>query len=132
MTHRQPAGGDPLDLGVLEDDALRINLVRGAALGDLLDVSDVVLSQAGTATVQAIGLGKPAVTFRAPADRVSRFQSEQRLFGEARQAVAADPAAIAARLESLLRQPALCGRLGALGRERIGGPGAIDAIISAL
>src|SRR5204863_1595179 len=40
---------------------LDIALVPGAAMGDAIDASDLVLSQAGTATVQAIGLGRPEI-----------------------------------------------------------------------
>ena len=80
----------------LQGRGLDIALVPGSAMGDALDASDLVLSQAGTATVQAIGLGKPAVTFRSADDRASRFEDESRLFGEARLAVAADAGEIAA------------------------------------
>src|SRR5690606_3900965 len=49
------------DLGVLSDGKLTVHLLRGKAMGDALAEADVVLSQAGTATVQALGLGKPVV-----------------------------------------------------------------------
>lgn len=111
---------------------LEITFVSGRSLGDALDASDFVISQAGTATIQAIGLGRPAITFRSTADRQSRFDDESRLFGEARLAVAAEPGAIAAAIRLLTDDAADRQRRGAIGRERIGPPGAIDAIIAEL
>lgn len=120
------------DLGELSDGDLTIHMARGSAMGNLLAVSDVVLSQAGTATVQALGLGKPAITFVNPRDRRSRFADEQMLFGEARTVVTADAAAIGAALETLLSNDVERQRLANIGRQRIGGPGAMLAIIDAL
>ncbi len=116
----------------LKGRGLDIAVLPGSAMGDALDASDLVLSQAGTATVQAIGLGRPAITFRSDEDRASRFEDESRLFGEARLAVPADADAIAAGLQQLLSDPADLRRRAAIGRDRIGGPGAIDAIIAEL
>lgn len=123
MTHE--AG----DLGVLSDATLTVHLARGAA-GNLIAASDLVLSQAGTATIQALGLGRPAITFVNPRDRSSRFADESALFGAARTVVAPDAEAIAAALEALLRDGAERERLSILGRSRVGGTGAIDAIIN--
>jgi len=120
------------DLGTLGEESLTINMARGAALGSLLAQSDLVLSQAGTATVQALGLGKPVITFINPRDRRSRFNDEQNLFGEARVVVAPQPTAIGEALRDLLEDTAKRTRLGALGREHIGPPGAIEAVLAAL
>jgi hypothetical protein len=111
---------------------LDIHYVPGHSLGDALDASDFVLAQAGTATIQAIGLGRPAITFRTPTDRRSRFERESRLFGEARIATEADPADIAAAITELASKPAERQRRGDIGRERIGPPGAINATIAEL
>jgi uncharacterized protein (TIGR03492 family) len=108
-----------------------VHLVRGA-LGDVIDASDVVLSQAGTATVQALGLGKPVISFTRPTDRMSRHRDESRLFGEARILVADDAGSISQVLSGMLRDPADRSRRGAVGVERIGPPGAIVAIIAEL
>ena len=120
------------DLGELSDGELTIHMARGDAMGNLLAVSDLVLSQAGTATVQALGLGKPAITFINPRDRRSRFNDEQMLFGDARVVVPAETAAVGQALRRLLEDDDERRRLGAVGRERIGGPGAIHAILDAL
>src|SRR5690606_16206396 len=120
------------DLGQLTDGKLVVHMARGRAMGNLLAASDLVLSQAGTATVQALGLGRPAITFLNPRDRRSRVENEQRLFGAARVLVDADAAALAKALADLLGDDAERARLGAIGRERIGRPGALAAILAAL
>lgn len=120
------------DMGELSDGDLTIHMARGGAMGNLLAASDVVLSQAGTATVQALGLGKPVITFVNPRDRRSRFTDEQMLFGEARTVVIASAPAIGAALRTLLADDEERRRLANIGRQRIGGPGAMQAIIEAL
>ena len=124
------AAGLRLEDGVMRGD-LVVNIVSGG-LGDLVDAADIVLSQAGTATVQAVGLGKPVLSFTRPTDRLSRQRDESRLFGDARVLVRDDAAELSAALAALLADPADRARRGALGRERIGAPGAIEAIVDAL
>jgi len=124
--------GERHDLGSLTDGRITVHMARGGALGNLLAASDIVLSQAGTATVQALGLGIPAVTFINPRDRRSRFRDEQGLFGEARVVVPAEADAVSGALAHLLRDETHRNRLSEIGRARIGGPGALSAIIEAL
>ena len=102
------------------------------ALGNLVDNSDVVLSQAGTATIQSLGLGRPVITFIREGDRMKRHEDENRLFGDSRPLVRADAGELSETLAALLRDDADRARRGAIGRERIGGPGAIDRIIEEL
>ena len=123
---------EPDDLGTLSGDGITVHMARGRAMGNLLDVSDIVLSQAGTASVQALGLGKPVITFANPRDRRSRFEDEQKLFGPARVVVDAEVGNVALALTELLEDEAERARLGAIGQERIGGPGALGAILTAL
>lgn len=120
------------DLGELSDGTLTIHMARGNAMGNLLAASDLVLSQAGTATVQALGLGKPAITVVNPRDRRSRFTDEQMLFGEARTVVPPEAAAIGIALRNLLEHGDERRRLANIGRERIGGSGAIHAVLDRL
>jgi uncharacterized protein (TIGR03492 family) len=108
-----------------------VQVARGA-LGDLVEASDVVLSQAGTATIQSLGLGRPVISFTRPGDRIKRHRDESRLFGDARVLIRDDAGAIAEALAGLLENAPERQRRGTIGRERIGGPGAIDEIIAAL
>ena len=131
LDRRGPMTGEAGDAGMFTGAGLVVHVARGAT-GNLIEAADVVLSQAGTATIQALGLGKPVITFIQPRDRPSRVRDENALFGEARLAVAPEPPGIAAALGRLLADPAERARLGAIGRTRIGAPGAIDAIVAAI
>jgi len=126
-----PTRASGSDLGRLSGRGLHINLARGA-LGDLVDASDIVLSQAGTATIQAVGLGKPVITFIRESERHKRIEEENRLFGIARETVPAEAPALAAALQKLLLDKEECARRSEFGKERIGGPGVIDEIIACL
>ncbi len=132
LTRSSMLSAESADLGQLTDGDLTIHMARGSAMGNLLEASDIVLSQAGTATVQALGLGRPVLTFINPRDRRSRFEDEQRLFGGARVVVEAEPAQLRDALQLLLTDGSERFRLATIGRERIGGPGAIEAILAAL
>ncbi|WP_224701414.1 glycosyltransferase family protein [Devosia aquimaris] len=120
------------DLGELSDGKMTVHMARGNALGNLLAASDLVLSQAGTATVQALGMGRPAITFINPRDRRSRFDDEQKLFDAARIVVPAEAGAVSTALANLLRDDEERRRLGNVGRQRIGGPGAVQAILDCI
>ena len=132
LTRVPMLSSEPDDLGTLSGNGLTVHMARGRAMGNLLDASDVVMSQAGTASIQSLGLGKPVITFMNARDRRSRFEDEQRLFGPARIVVDAEIGNVAMALNDLLADPAERVRLGATGRERIGGPGALNAILAAL
>jgi uncharacterized protein (TIGR03492 family) len=126
-----PQGGEPGDLGRLSGRGFHLHLARGA-LKPLVEAADLVLSQAGTATVQAMGLGRPVVTFARDSERAERSADEGRLFGAARLVVPAEPASIAAEVMRLLGDPAECKRLGALGKQRVGSGGVLGKVVAAL
>ena len=126
-----PAGRERSDVGRLSGRGLHVHMARGA-LAPLLAASDIVLSQAGTATIQALGVGRPVLTFTRENDRMKRFIEENRLFGEARRMLPAEPEKISEAVRRLLAEPAEVERLGAIGKERIGGPGVIKEIIGVL
>ena len=72
------------------------------------------------------------ISFIRPGDRMRRHDDESRLFGESRLLVRNDAGEIASALTALLQDDADRARRGAIGRDRIGGPGAIDRIIETL
>lgn len=126
-----PITGEAGDGGTLIDDELAVHVARGAA-GNVIEGADVVLSQAGTATIQALGLGRPVITFVNRRDRRSRVRDETALFGEARLVLPPDAGQLAATLERLLDDAPERLRLREIGQTRVGGPGAIHAIIDAI
>lgn len=126
-----PGSGADGDLGALVGAGLHIHLSTGA-LGSVLEASDLVLGQGGTANLQALGLGKPVVSFLPRQARDTRARRIAALVGDGRIVVDGTPEAIAAAIAQLLHDDADRLRRGAIGRERIGPGGAIDAIIAAL
>jgi len=125
------APADTGALGTLSDAHLTIHAVRGS-MGTLVTASDFVLSQAGTATVQALGLGRPVLTFRHARDRASRFADEQALFGDGRVVTSFDADELARAIRHLLTDPDDRKRRGQIGQDRVGQPGAMARIVAAL
>jgi uncharacterized protein (TIGR03492 family) len=124
-------GSNAHRMGRLAGRGLHVNLFRAAA-GNVMEASNIVLSQAGTATQQALGLGKPVITYYPPEHRKKRMDDEQALMGEARILLPPDPNMIARETIRLLRDSKERVRLGEIGRERLGGPGTLDAVIQEL
>jgi len=131
LIHKTSRSRNPADLGQLVGDGLTLHLATGV-VGNLIEASDLVLSQAGTATQQALGMGKPVITFNRADNRPKRMADEQALMGEARILTKPDAKEISEAIIFLLskRQERL--RLGEIGRERLGGPGTMDAVIADL
>jgi uncharacterized protein (TIGR03492 family) len=119
------------DLGTLTDGRVTVHLSTGS-LGAVIAASDIVVGQGGTANLQAIGLGKPVVSFHADGSTDRRMARNQALAGDARIFVPRDPDAMATAVAKLLANPDDRARRGAIGRERMGPPGAIPAIIEEL
>jgi uncharacterized protein (TIGR03492 family) len=126
-----PGTGTDGDLGVLSDGVICVHLSTGS-LGAVLHACDIVLGQAGTANLQAIGLGRPVITFTSGHSRKVRRQRVSALAGEGRVLLERDAELMAGQVAGLLADPAERRRRGDIGRERIGPPGAIDAIIEEL
>lgn len=129
---------------LLPDDPARgivLNLAhaRGPAAGvvkgkfaDVLRRSQVVIGLAGTANEQAVGLGKPLITFPGLIQGPQFVRMKMRLFDAAAIAVAPRPEVVARALVNLLRDPVTQARMSRAGRERMGPPGASDAIAEAV
>lgn len=105
--------------------------------GKTLGKARLVIGMAGTASEQAVGLGKPVISWPGEGPQYTeRFaKAQQDLLGEALQVLAYDPEAIAERVLETLQDEAYLARLPALGMERLGERGAagrIAAFIRAL
>jgi len=109
-------------------------LVRGG-LAAALCAADVVLGQSGTGNEQAAGLGKPVVAAAGPGESPNSVgwyrMRQQRLLGDALAIFPSDDAAYARELMALLSDPERMRRMADAGRERMGAPGASDAIAAA-
>ncbi|WP_127144784.1 hypothetical protein [Pelagibacterium montanilacus] len=132
LDHRPPFRPRGCDLGVLMGrGGLIVHLTRGA-VGNVLEASDVVLSQAGTATQQALGLGKPVISMRSPGTRAKRVTDEAALMGRGRVLVEEDAGRLASALRTLLDNPGERARIAAVMPARIGGAGTLAAVVESL
>jgi len=122
----RPQGWEVTERG-LQQDGVEVVITR--AFGDAVAAADVVVGLAGTANEQAAGLGKPVVAFPGPGAQYTRrfMRLQQRLLGEALVGTASWQAAAEA-VARLLDDPGERSRRGQAGRERMGAPGAVEAI----
>jgi uncharacterized protein (TIGR03492 family) len=125
------AAGWDIEGNRLRRDGVTVTLTP--AFGDAIRAADVVVGLAGTANEQAAGLGKPVVTFVGPGAQVSpQFVAlQQRLLGEAL-IVAQGWQDAAEAVVRLLGNPSERTARGAVGRERMGEPGAVLRIAHAV
>ena len=104
------------------------------ALGALLHGATLAIGQSGTANEAAAAEGLPVVALDlADAPRDAWYRKRQRgLLGEALLVVPGEPVQAADAIAALLADQVRRARMGAAGRERMGGPGGARAIAQAL
>lgn len=109
---------------------LRIYLLDGS-MGDTLAFSSLAFGQAGTANEQAAGMGLPVLAVHSQGlDRLGWYRGRQKgLLGECL-VVATELQEAAEQLVFWQNNPGEVERLGAIGRERMGRPGASQTIAS--
>lgn len=114
---------------VRRDERVYARAWRGA-IGPLLARAQLVMGQAGTANEAAAAAGVPVVAFERDRDRKTAWyrMRQHGLLGEALVVLPGDPARAAAGVSALLEDAPRRARMGALGRERMGGPGGARAI----
>jgi len=116
-------------------EAVEIAFVRDG-LAASLGAADVVLGQAGTGNEQAAGLGKPVVAAAAPGESPQSVgwyrMRQQKLLGDALVVLSEDDDAFARDVLALLADRDRLAAMSAAGRERMGSPGASDAIAQAV
>ena len=110
-------------------DKFRVTVVQGR-FGDLLAVSDLVLGLAGTGNEQAVGLGKPVVTFPGRGAQFTKgfAERQKRLLGDSICLLERDPVEVAEKVLDILTDPSLQERMGQIGRQRMGVPGGAEKI----
>jgi uncharacterized protein (TIGR03492 family) len=98
--------------------------------GDVIESARIVIGLAGTGNEQAVGLGKPVVSFPGKGHQFTRrFAFEQtKLLGESVSLVESDPLGVAAEVIRILDNPDVYKRMAEIGKERMGGPGASHRI----
>ncbi|MDB5094218.1 MAG: hypothetical protein JWO85_2319 [Candidatus Eremiobacteraeota bacterium] len=116
--------------------ALELGALRPweGALGALLHGATLALGQSGTANEAAAAEGLPVVALEldgVPRDAWYR-KRQFGLLGEALLIVAGEPDTAAAEIAALLADDERRARMGAAGRERMGGPGGARAIAQAI
>jgi len=117
------------DLGILNDDELVLHL-SGNVAGNLIEAADLVLGQAGTLTFQALGLGRPVISFMGIDDRAKRIADEKLLAGESRIFVSQDADELSAAISNLLQNKNERDRMGQIGKSRIGSTGTLKAVVA--
>ncbi|MBW4481172.1 MAG: lipid-A-disaccharide synthase-related protein [Tildeniella torsiva UHER 1998/13D] len=103
------------------------------AFAECLHLSDAAIATAGTATEQAVGLGKPVVTFpgSGPQFTYAFAESQSRLLGQSI-ILLSQPGETGAALQACLADGPRLQRIAENGRRRMGQPGAAGAIAKAL
>ncbi|MGF1567568.1 MAG: lipid-A-disaccharide synthase-related protein [Nodosilinea sp.] len=103
------------------------------AFAESLHLADAVLATAGTATEQAVGLGKPVVTLPGPGPQFTPLfaEAQSRLLGPSIILVT-DPMAAGPALKTCLQDGPRLQQIAENGRRRMGPPGAGQQIAAVL
>jgi len=105
----------------LEND---IDVIKGAFI-DILRNSALVISLAGTATEQAVGLGIPVISFVGSGAQTTkrRLLGQRKLLGKSFKLIHYNPENIADEIEKILMDKELREEMGKSGRKRMGALG---------
>ncbi len=111
----------------LVKDNISITLLKGA-IGDLLSHCKIVIGQAGTANEQAVGLGRPVVTFDSYGKNgMGWYRKRQKgLLGDSISVVEKDSIKIAGEVCSILSDGEKYKKMASIGVERMGPSGGAD------
>jgi uncharacterized protein (TIGR03492 family) len=103
------------------------------AFSECLHLADAAIATAGTATEQAVGLGKPVVTFPGPGPQFTNAfaEAQSRLLGPSVLLIE-QPTGAGAALQACLANAPRLQQIAENGRRRMGLPGAAGAIAQAL
>jgi len=114
---------------LISSEGAIVKVVQGR-FGDVVNLSKVVIGTAGMANEQAVGLGKPVVSFPGKGPQITkRFLLIQRkLLGGAIFIVEKNAKAIAAKVTQLLEDSEKLSVIEKIGKERMGEPGAASRV----
>jgi len=118
-------------LYIVSRDSLSIAVSQGL-FGDVLTRAAIVIGQAGTGNEQAVGMGKPVVTFESSGKKsMGWYRMRQKgLLGDSISVVEKNGESIAAEAFSILSDKDRYCQMERIGRERMGPPGAADRMAS--
>jgi len=110
-------------------EQIRLTVTQGR-FADLLKASDLVIGLAGTANEQAVGMGKPVVTFVGNGPQFTKkfAITQQKLLGDSISLVESEPGIVAAEMWWILKNPELYEKMAQIGRERMGKAGGSEQI----
>jgi uncharacterized protein (TIGR03492 family) len=124
----------------LNDDRIRhiiykmtkIPIVISEKFGDTINNADVVIGLSGTANEQAVGMGKPVITFPGRGSQATKkfLEKQARLLGGAAKVVPRNPQIIAREVISVLNDHNIREHARKIGLERMGVCGATRKIAS--
>lgn len=99
--------------------------------GDVLNRSNLIIGLSGTGNEQAVGLGKPLISFPSRGTQhTQKFaKMKQELFNEAALLLSRDPKIIAKEVWNILKNPQRIKHMQEAGKERMGGPGAVEKMV---
>lgn len=102
-----------------------VKVIQGK-FGDVVNLSTVVIGTAGMANEQAVGLGKPVVSFPGEGPQITEkfLRTQRKLLGGAVFITKRNPKTIAAKVMHLLENPQQLREIRKIGKERMGEPGA--------
>jgi len=129
MQYYEPISKQAADLGYLSDGNLRLNLSHDVA-GNIIEIADLLLSQAGTLALQALGLGKPVISFISDEDRPKRIADRKLLASESHIFTSKDKNELAQIIKKLLLDKKERNRMGKIGVSRIGSTGTLRVVIA--
>ncbi|HEX3044816.1 MAG TPA: lipid-A-disaccharide synthase-related protein [Bacillota bacterium] len=107
----------------------RLSFTQGR-FADVLQASQAVIGLAGTANEQAVGLGKPVVTFVGRGSQFTKkfVRTQKKLLGDSVSVVGSEPGTVAKELLAILMDDSRHARMAQIGWERMGDPGAVKRI----
>lgn len=114
---------------IISGEGTVVKAVQGR-FGDVVNLSNVVIGTAGMANEQAVGLGKPVVTFPGRGPQITKkfLRTQQKLLGGAVFITKSDKKDIADKVLLLLNNPKKLHRVKEIGKERMSSPGAAEKI----
>jgi len=106
-----------------------IKIIRGR-FGDVVHSSQVIIGLAGMGNEQAVGLGKPVVSFPGRGPQITKkfLYIQRTLLGEAVSIVDRNAECVANEVCSILTDSHRLNNMAKIGRERMGGPGAAKRV----